>query len=397
MSSTAVQSSAHPNPGSIAALFAGAPPEDQLILAAARRELDAASRASIAALIQGPLDWPLVVDQATEHAIAPLLLEHLHAVGHDHVPPAALDDLNRVTAENLRVSMLLTAELIRLLPMLAALGVEVIPFKGPALALSLYGSLTLRAFGDVDLLIHREHLPCVHDLLLSLGYNSDYPAATPNELRRLYRQRHECKFHGRSNTALVVDVQWKLLQSPFVYPRNIGAWWHDLRQGRLIGHSISQLSPERELMMLCIHGSKHMWERLIWLCDVAELLRRAPNLNWALIMREAHTSGASRMIRLGLTLAHALLAAPLPEEIIGWAYRDPELLKIAGVVRKLVYRRGELPDWYYQSEQIYTLQLLERPLDKLRVIARYGLSNPIYIYRKYGLAPLRMLFSRNHA
>lgn len=394
MSPTAAQASVYPTPSSMIELFAGALPEDQLLLAAARRELDPAGRAAIATLAQCPIDWPLLVDQAAEHGLAPLLLEHLRASDADHVPPSALADLSRLTAEDLRVSMLLTAELLRLLPLLEALGVEALPFKGPHLAFNLYGSLALRGFGDIDLLIRREHLPRVHSLLLNLDYTSDYPAATPAQLRALYRQRHECKFHGRSNQALVIDVQWLLLQTPFIYPRNMGAWWRDLRPARLMGRTISQLSPERELMMLCVHGSKHMWERLIWLCDVAELLRRSPELDWALIRREAHTCGAERMIRLGLSLAHALLAAPLPDAVISWAYQDPELLKIAAVVRALIYRRGETPDWYYENERVYTLQLLDQPLDKLRVIARYGLSKPFYLYRKYGLAPFRALFGR---
>jgi hypothetical protein len=70
------------------------------------------------------------------------------------------------------------------------------------------------------------------------------------------------------------------------------------------------------LIVLCVHGSKHAWELLKWVCDVAELLRSQPNLDWDQIISCASNWRCRRMLYMGLSLAHQLLDAPLPEKVL---------------------------------------------------------------------------------
>ena len=47
-----------------------------------------------------------------------------------------------------------------------------------------------------------------------------------------------------------------------------------------------RLTPEDLLLILCVHGGKHVWECLKWLVDVRELVDRFPQLDYdALIQR----------------------------------------------------------------------------------------------------------------
>ena len=46
------------------------------------------------------------------------------------------------------------------------------------------------------------------------------------------------------------------------------------------GTDVSSLAMENLLWLLCVHATKHKWARLSWICDVAELLRSQPQLNW---------------------------------------------------------------------------------------------------------------------
>jgi hypothetical protein len=60
-------------------------------------------------------------------------------------------------------------------------------------------------------------------------------------------------------------------------------------------------------MVLCIHGSLHLWERLAWVCDVAEAIRRWPALDGSVVARRAGAAGVMRMVLLGLEMSHRLL------------------------------------------------------------------------------------------
>jgi len=35
------------------------------------------------------------------------------------------------------------------------------------------------------------------------------------------------------------------------------------------GREVPVLSLEDELVLICVHGAKHFWERLMWIADVA--------------------------------------------------------------------------------------------------------------------------------
>ena len=84
--------------------------------------------------------------------------------------------------------------------------------------------------------------------------------------------------------------------------------------GPACGRDVPGLSPETLMLFLCVHGAKHLWSRLQWLGDVARLARKQPD--WACIWELANEAGCARPVLLGLLLAHELLEAPVPEEIL---------------------------------------------------------------------------------
>jgi hypothetical protein len=55
------------------------------------------------------------------------------------------------------------------------------------------------------------------------------------------------------------------------------------------------LSLENLLLVRCAHGSKHLWERLGWICDVAELIRvRKEKSDWEKVNKEQATALGSK-------------------------------------------------------------------------------------------------------
>jgi hypothetical protein len=60
-------------------------------------------------------------------------------------------------------------------------------------------------------------------------------------------------------------------------------------------------------VILCLHGAKHGWERLKWVFDIAGILRRHPDFDWAALHRLARAYGCRKMIALGLNLAAGVM------------------------------------------------------------------------------------------
>jgi hypothetical protein len=87
-------------------------------------------------------------------------------------------------------------------------------------------------------------------------------------------------------------------------------------------------------LTLCVHGASHAWNRLKWICDVAELIRSHTEMKWGPLMEQARALCRERVLFLGLYLAHDLLGAPLPDDILYRVKADPSVKALADKVRE---------------------------------------------------------------
>ena len=66
------------------------------------------------------------------------------------------------------------------------------------------------------------------------------------------------------------------------------------------------LSPEDAVLVLSIHGFKHLWSCLKWVCDISTLLSSSGDLDWSYILDEANRIGAMRVLLVALFLANEM-------------------------------------------------------------------------------------------
>jgi hypothetical protein len=100
---------------------------------------------------------------------------------------------------------------------------------------------------------------------------------------------------------------------------------------KLPGGEVKGLAPEDLLLALAVHGTKHLWERLAWVCDVAALVNSRPEPDWDFVFRRARESRVERMLHLALRLARGLLGAELPAGLLAEA-GDPAVARLAAEV-----------------------------------------------------------------
>ncbi len=286
--------------------------EDELILLCARAAPDESAIAQIKAAANSSLDWDYVYQTSQSHGVAPRVYRNLNSIC-PYVPEATLDALRSFFFSNAQYNLLLARELLSLVKLFDTNQISAIPFKGPLLAIQAYGDISLRQIADVDLIVHPRDVLRVKELMFKEGFRLAHPMDRAQEGIFL---RANCEFtFVRDHPALAVDVHWDIAPKYFYTPFDLEQIWRRLVPVMLAGTKILTLAPEDLLLVLCVHGARHVWERLDWICGVAELLRTHPELEWDRLIKYAQESGAERMLLLGLNLAEKLLAANLPSGI----------------------------------------------------------------------------------
>ena len=269
----------------------------------------------------GEVDWEYLFQLARRHSIVPLVYGQL-----DHVPPEVLAKFKQHYIENSARNTVLTAELCRLINLFRDHGIETIPYKGPVLALFAYGDIALRRFVDLDVIVKKSDVLKAREILLRSGYTPSKSLSLSQQGLLLHTQ-HNMQF-SRDNHRLIIELHWEVAPHLFASTVNGERLWQDLITLDLNGTQVKTFSPEDLLFSLCVHGSRHLWERLGWICDVAELIARRP-LNWPTLLERAASADTERMFLLGIHLAERLLNAPVPAAVKQRCDSDPRLRSLA--------------------------------------------------------------------
>ncbi|HYJ78249.1 MAG TPA: nucleotidyltransferase family protein, partial [Longimicrobiaceae bacterium] len=299
--------------------------ETELLLLCARLTLAPSDAARVRALAAGPLDWDRLVELGDRHGLLAFL--HRHLAGETvAAPPAAAAELRARFRDAAHQGLSLAGELRRLLDALAEGGVEALAYKGPALAVQAYGDLSLRSFVDLDVLVSPDAAPRALEVLRGEGYDPvrALTAAQDRCFRRVdgdYQLRHR-------ESGTLVELHCRVSSLRFAMPLETGDLLRRAVALPLGGGVVPAPAPDDALLVSCIHGAKHRWHRLEWLCAVAEPLRAGSADAQAVLARAAGLH-ARRTVLLGLELARRLLDAPLPPGVLADISRDPAVAALA--------------------------------------------------------------------
>ena len=259
--------------------------------------------------LQQNVDWPKLLRLADHHGVSSLLYQSLFRMGDSAAPAQAFESLRRRHDINVHKCLFLTRELVRVLDNLESLGIEVMPYKGVVLSQTLYGDMALRQSGDMDLLVHVSDLPRTKKNVRELGYTPQLTLSEAAE-RAYVRSGYECTFDHAGGRNLL-ELQWALQPNFYSVDFDLGGVFRRAVTVSLAGRQAKTPSPEDLLLILSLHAAKHVWGRLIWLCDIAQITKR-PDLNWDWITSQAKALGIERIMHVTLLLAKSLLGAEIP-------------------------------------------------------------------------------------
>lgn len=297
--------------------------EFRLLLACSRILAD---RGVIHSLVGQTDDWGKVFQYAEWHGLTPQLCQKLEEAGSLLAPPASelvKSNIRQIAQRNL----LLTAELLRIMRAFVAENIPAIPYKGPVLAVTTYGDLAMRDFCDLDILVSEKDVRRALRIMPELGYRAEYSLTPAQEARYL---RITCEYNFlREGNQTQVEIHWQVMPPKFGLTFEFDRLWSRARFLPMGSSQLPVLSPEDALLVLSVHGFKHLWARLKWVCDVANLLSPPKELDWTYIVREADRIGAMRVVLVALSLASQMCQSCVPDPIRLRLSRDPAAASIA--------------------------------------------------------------------
>lgn len=313
--------------------------------------------------------WRVLLDLAEHHAVQPLLHRAISAAG-SIAPAHEMAVLAQLCQTNLHKAMLMARELIHLVDHLAQEGIDVLAYKGVALAESFYGDIALRPTGDIDLLVHARDLQRIEAAVAELGYvpQSSFSAA---QRAASLKSGYECVFDGPLGRNLL-ELQWAILPRFYAVEIDHEGLFARAVSIKVAGHRMKTPCAEDLFLILCVHAAKHVWGRLIWLCDLARIAA-GQELDWQWISEQAKKLGIVRIVRVTLLLIRRVLNADLPATAEFNLPADPEAATLASEVETRMASRIE-----FDVESVayfrLMLRLRENQGDRRRFLTRLALT-----------------------
>jgi len=386
--------------------------EENLLLDCASAEPDPARLERIQNAVATGIDWKRLLDLAERHRLTPLVCRSL-----EDACPEALDNpgvqvlrsrKRRIAQRNLQ----LTGEMLALVKVLDNHGIPSVPLKGPVLAVTAFGNLFSRMFDDIDLLVRPENLDQACEILLAAGYEPEFQL-TPRQRAAYIGVQHAFSFFRRRD-GITVELHWRLCDRYLSFPLKDRDLWANVQFENLFGTRLRCLKLEHNLLFLCMHGAKHFWNRVDWISSLNALARSQPSNRVPLLIAEAERLRSTRLLRLGVTLAHQLSPCPGTQRFLEAMPRDTMADGMAAAVWRQMF--AEEPSGW--NKEVYRLRFYmearEHVWDRVRLVwiatvripppqssewnnpqvpgsllFLYYFLRPIQVFRKVGLRGLR--------
>ena len=318
--------------------------EQQLVLCCAKINWAVDGTTKLQELLRRPIHWEKVMQLAGDAGISPLVYHALNnAVDCSPnggcrwaIPQPVMQKLHQAHQSNAIRNLMLYQELKKIIQAAGEKGIPVIVLKGAALATSVYPNIALRPMGDIDLLVHQEHLELMDTIMRQFGYENNIDDTW------IEKRSHHVKHLPRYiRHAYGVDIHWNLVNPDGPVTLDLCGIWDRARRMQiddfvlisyLKGEIKTQivpalmLAPEDLILHLCLHASaQHLFRiPLKSLCDIAEAIHYYhEDINWQKMLKIASDAQMGVYIALTLTLAKRMLDMPLKENILLEFYPTP--------------------------------------------------------------------------
>lgn len=292
-------------------------------------------------------NWDNFISLSYSHGVFPLVYKILKKYD-EKIPLDKLSFMKQTYMDIVKQNMLMTSELIKISKLLEENDIKSIAFKGPVLSMLAYGDVISRQYVDLDILVEKNQLIQVVELLIENNYINILPLQIIsneiclNTIKDFTLQNKISKIN--------IEIHWNLFESKY-----------DLAFKRLDIPSIStilinqnsiQTIPNETLLVyLCFHGSKHAWERIEWISDIDKFIR-----NNELYFSKIDEFLKDNSFLLGLYLSYILFDTPLEEKYLN-KISNEKIKNLSNKVFEIMLDKEYRENEAYRNKKILYFQI----------------------------------------
>ena len=292
-------------------------PEERLLLLCTRQRLDRQQEAEITKLCNNHrLSWETVLATAVAHQVSPLVFHNLAQCemaskadmpDKPDMPEGVRNAFHHEMVGNLAAKDAMAGALGNALGWFRLHDLDVMLVKGTALDHRVYEEPWYTISGDIDLLLRPSDEPIGKELWSKLvEMNAGRPVID------VHRGRHP---------DLVMNG---------VLPVDFTRIWADAEQTTVGEQPAWLMAIEHELVCACINSCRKRYFRLKSLCEIAELIRRYPDLSFDAVAQRATDWRCRGIVYTALVATKIAVGCELPEDLgqkLGFAGMSGSLLR----------------------------------------------------------------------
>ena len=326
------------------------------------------------------LNWEYILKMGSIHKLNSLLYHNLNSICPENIPEDTLRKLKINFKANVHKNLLLTGELIKVLKLFESNKVSAIPYKGPILASSVYGNIGFREFGDIDIYIDEKDVLKVREILLSNGYVPDFNIK-PSKLIKYIKTQRDLVFYNKDNK-IVLEIHWNFSNIFFYLPKNKGLWEKDTSiHINFYDLKILYPSVENMILILCLHNANHHWSRLLWICDISEIIESGEKINWIKLIKDSEELGIKRILLINLKLSEDLLNLNLPENVKTYFESDDLLNGIVDHYKRQIFQRQANQNKSLLKKSIISIKLRENIIYGIKDVIKSLTTPTVYEWK----------------
>lgn len=250
-------------------------------------------------------------------------------------------------------------------------GIPMVALKNAGIARGIYSCLGCSPMGDLDTLVRKSDFQRAHKILVGLGYQCksrslyDADDAAPGGLE----YQRDVEQAGN----IWLELQWRSVAGRWIQrsqePETDGLFSRSIA---VEGTKVRLLSPEDNLLQVCLHTAKHSYLRAPGLrlhTDVERIVRGTP-INWMVFLDNIKSLNVKTAVYYSLWLPSILIGTPIPFDVL------KELEPSAAKKRLILQRIGKAGLFYPNSGNkfnkmsyiIFNLLLYDNTRSLLRAI-----------------------------
>ncbi len=299
---------------------------------------------SMQELLHQNIDWSLFYQLIVKNRVEALVYKYLQ--NKFCTEPIVFKKLEEDYKKNQFRAILLTMELLQIMERFKENQIAALSVKGPLLSALIYGDISLRTSRDLDILISQTDMIQANQLLLNMGFELDdsIKNLTPRQQEHIKKNFHHFVYHNQNG--LELELHWRLSSDYYDIP--FGKLWNEKQKYILFGRYVNTLNREENLAYLIVHGSKHAWKRVRWLCDVYEILSLESFDEQSFIHR-CESLGILHMVRQTLILCKELFGGDYDIPIKLSMKEEGISQRLAVIALNFIYSQEEEPELYGAS------------------------------------------------